>query len=148
MLPIPAQGGWTHPPPRGTLQTVAEGDVPRGEVKDSPTDGALAVYGRHCTAHVAQRVDPIGVSMDCPGTNSKRDHRHTGHRPTRHPVEGGGGDDRNLSTRKPSVALCLTQVMGKKRDRDGYNGVEDCSSTRQHIARPHITDLPGPKEFL
>ena len=86
--------------------------------------------------------------MHCPGTNDKSDHRHTGNRPARDPMEGGGGVDRHSSTSKPQYARHSTRVQGWKRYGDGYNGVEALSRARHH--RP-VTPLPGipvPKEGL
>ena len=82
-------GSQTHPPPCGTLQTVAEGGVPWGAVEDPSADGAMAVSGRHCTAHVVHRVDHTGVGMEFFGPNSKRYHLHTGNSSTIDPMEGG-----------------------------------------------------------
>ena len=102
--PTPPQVRRTHPPLGGTLQTVAEGGVPRGEVEDPPTDVALAVSGIYCTEHVVHGGDPTGVGMICPGPNPKRYHQHTGHGPAREHVEGGGGADRHTSKFKNPVA--------------------------------------------
>ena len=127
---------------------MAEGGVPRGAVKEPPMEGSLAVSSRHCTEHVAHGKDPIGVGMDCPGTNYKRYHQNMGHRPARDPVEGGGGTDRHPSTSKHPYVRCLTQVRVRNRDEDGYNGVESRSRCRQHISTPPLPGLPGPKEGL
>ena len=111
MPPMPTHGGWTHSPLCGTLQTVAEGGIPWGAVKDPPKYGATDVSGRNYTAHVAHRGYPIGVWMNIPGPNSKRGHQHMGHQPARYPVEGGGGADRHPSMQKPLVARRLTLVQ-------------------------------------
>ena len=87
-----------------TLQTVAEGGVLWGAVEDPPTDGAMAVSGRHCTAHVAHGGDNTGVGMDCCGLNSKRYHQQMRLRSARNPVEGDGGADRHPSMCEPPVA--------------------------------------------
>ena len=63
------------------------------QLKILPTDGALAVSGRHCAAHVAHGGYTTGVGMNYLDPNSKRDHRHTGHRPARDTVQGGVGTD-------------------------------------------------------
>ena len=84
----------------------------------------MAVSDRNCTAHVVHRVDPTGVGMGCPSPNSKRDHQHTRHQPSRDPVEGGGVSDRHPSTSKPPYALRLTRVQYRNRYGDSYNIVE------------------------
>ena len=83
---------------------MADGGVPWGAVEEPPTEGLLAVSGRHCTAHVEHGGDPIGAGIDCPGPNSKRDHQHMGYRPARDPVEGGGGIDIHLTMIKSPYA--------------------------------------------
>ena len=69
--PTPIQGGRTYSPPRGALQTVAEGGIHQGEVEDPPMERALAVPGRHSTSHVAHGGDTPGSGMGGPGPNSK-----------------------------------------------------------------------------
>ena len=83
MLPMPTQCGRSHPPPRGTLQTVVEGGIPRGVVENPFTDEALTFSVRYCTPYVAHGGDPTGIGMDCPSPNYKRDHHNTGNQPTR-----------------------------------------------------------------
>ena len=68
---------------------------PGDQSKTPPTEGALAVSGRHCIANLVHRGDPKGVGMDFPGTNPKRDHHHMSHWPAKDPVDGGGGADRH-----------------------------------------------------
>ena len=148
MPPNPTQGGRTHSHPRVTLQTVAEGGVPQGSVEYPPTYGALALSGRNCTAHVAHGGDPTVVGMGYPGPNYKRCHRHTGHSSARDPVEGGGGAYIHLSTLNPPVAQRLTRVQVRKRDGDGYNGVETHSRDLHHRPRPPLHSIPGHKEVL
>ena len=66
MVHAPPQGRPTQPPPRGTLHTVVKGGVPWGELKDSPTDGALDVSGRYCTSHVVHGIDgyyPFSITL-------------------------------------------------------------------------------------
>ena len=137
-----------HPPPHGTLQTVVEIVVPQGAFKDPPAEGAFAVSGRHCTAHVSHEKYPTGVGMDCPCPNSKRDHQHTGHQPARDPVEGGGGADRHPSVSNPPNAQRLTWVQVRKRDGESYNGVETCSIACEHRPITPLPILPGIKEGL
>ena len=127
---------------------MAEVGVSRGAVEDPGTDGALDVFVRNCTAHVVHGGYPTGVWTDYPGYNSKRHHRHTGHRPARDPMEGGGGADRQLSTRKPPVAQRFELVQVQKRYGDYYNGVEYRSRALQHIPRPPLPGIPGAKEGL
>ena len=69
-----------------------------------PAEGALAMSGRHFTAHVMHGGYPTGSGLDYPSTNYKRDYQHTGHRTARDPAEGGGGADRHPSMHKPPVA--------------------------------------------
>ena len=109
---------------------------PREQLKTPPTEGALAVSDRNFTSHGAHRVDPTGSDMDCTGPDYKRDHRHTGHRPARDPVEGGGGVYRHPSKIKPPDARHLTRVQGRKTDGEGYNGVEALSRAHQYRPAP------------
>ena len=108
----------------------------------------MSVSGRNYTEHVAHGGDPTGVGMDCPDPNYKRDHQHTHHWSAIYPVEGGGGADRHLSTRKPPVAWCPPRVQVRNRDRDSYNGVKACSRAHHHRPIPLLPGIPGPKENL
>ena len=104
--------------------------------------------GVHCASHAAHGGYPTGVGMDCPGPNFKRDHKHTGNWNARDLVEGGGVNDGHSSTSKPTYVQRLTRVQGKKRDRDGYNGVEYFSRDCHNRPIPPLPGLPGPMEGL
>ena len=93
-------GGHTHLRTEHLKQWWSEA-YPREQFKTPPSEGALAVSGKYCTAYVAHGGDPTVFGVYFPGLNSKRDHQHTGHRPTRDPVDGGGGADIHLSKSKP-----------------------------------------------
>ena len=104
-----------------------------------PVDGALAVSGRYCTAHVAHGGYTKGVGMECPGPNSNREHRHMGHRPDKETMEGGGVADRHPSTCEPPTARRLKRVQGQKRYRDRYNEFEYISIVFHHRPRPPLS---------
>ena len=80
--------------------------------------------------------------------HTQRGHRHRGHRTSGDPLEGGRGAHRNLSTRKPPVSWRPTQVTGRKRDGDGYNGAEACTRDHPYILQPPLPGLPGPNEGM
>ena len=140
------EGGHTHLQMKHFKQWWRE--VYPGYLLKTPVEGVLGVSGRHCTTHVAHGGDPTGVEINCPGSISKRYHRHIGHRPSRDPVEGDRGTDRNPSTIKLPDAQRITQVQGWKSGGGGYNGVEARSRARQHSPIPHLPGITGPKEGL
>ena len=148
MPPMPTQGGRTHPPPSEALQKVATGGAPCGAVKDPPIEGALAVTGRHSTAHVAHGVGYPGAGMDGPGNNSKGYHQHTRHQHVIDPVEGGGGADPQSPPRQPADAQRPPWFQRHNRDRDSYNGVKARPGYLQNRPRPPLHGIPGPKECL
>ena len=124
MPPIPAQCRRTYLPPRGALQTVATGGIPRGAIEVPLTEGALAVPGRHSKEHVMHGGARPESGMDDPGPNSKGGHQHTSHRPVRDPIKGGGGADRHSPPHQPADAQCPPGFQFRKRYRDSYNGVK------------------------
>ena len=124
---------------------MSEVVIPWGAVEDLPEDGALIVTCRHFTAPVLhgdipQELGWIGLIL-----SPKRDHRHTGPWPAREPLEGGGVADRHLSMSKPPDVQRLTRVQGRKRDGNGYNGVEARSRDFQNRPVPPLSGITGPK---
>ena len=71
-----------------------------------PAEGALAVTGRHSTAHMVHGGDPPGDGMEVPGYNSKGNHQHKSNLPVRDHVDGGGSAYQHLPLRHSSDERC------------------------------------------